>query len=646
MPSNPLPDRFRLSRILAAAALLCCLAPAFAQKQDPDFANLSLEELADIEITTVSRKPELLRETPASVVVIRGDDIRRAGAQTLPEALRLAPNLHVARLDARNYAIGARGFNIALQNKMLVLVDGRTIYSPLFSGVFWEAQDLVMADIDRIEVISGPGATVWGANAVNGVINIITLPADRTQGGMATLAGGADLSVASLRYGTQSGSFAYRLYAKHANSDDLETESGGTSRSGFYRRQAGFRMDGDAFGADVTLQGDIYRSTNHQSGQLANSRLEGGNLLGRATWRFNMDSELRVQAYYDKTGRDQPGSVFQDLDTYDLDIQHTLRFARAHTLVWGGGHRIARDEVRPREGAISFLPPRRALKWTNVFAQDEFRMNERLRLTAGLKLERNSYTGVESLPYLSLAFDAAPGHLLWASASRAVRVPSRIDRDLYSPVSPPLVNGVPQYFIAGGPEFVSERARVFQLGYRGSPRRNLNYAVTLYHSDYDRLRTLEPNPRGPGYVFSNMAKGETYGAEMTASWDIRPDLRVSLGHVAQKVRQWLKPESKDISGGTDISSNDPSSWSLLRASWDISDRMELDLTARRVGSLPQPAVPSYTAVDVRVGWELRDDLELSVMGQNLFGPGHAEFGPAQTRPFFDRALIAKLTWRF
>lgn len=646
MRSIPLPDPVRPLRILAVAAALCSLAPAFASPQDPDFANLSLEELADIEITTVSRKPELLRETPAPVVVIRGDEIRRSGAQSLPEALRLAANLHVARLDARNYAIGARGFNIALQNKMLVLIDGRTIYSPLFSGVFWEAQDIVLGDIDRIEVISGPGATVWGANAVNGVINIITLPADRSQGGMATVSGGAGLSLASLRYGARSGGFAYRLYAKHARSDDLETESGGISRTGFQRRQVGFRMDGEALGADLTLQGDAYRSTNHQPGQQSDTRLDGANLLGRAAWRFSMDSELRVQAYYDKTGRDQPGSVVQDLDIYDIDIQHTLRFADRHTLVWGGGHRIARDDVRPRGGAISFLPPRRELKWTNVFAQDEFRMTDRLRLTAGLKLERNSYTGVENLPYLSLAFDAAPGHLLWASASRAVRVPSRIDRDLYSPVAPPVVNGVPQFFIAGGPGFLSERARVVQFGYRGSPRRDLHYALTLYRSDYDRLRTLEPNPRGPGYVFSNMAEGETHGAEMTATWDIRPHLRVSLGHTVQKIRQWLKPGSRDISGSTDIASNDPSSWTLLRASWDVSDRVEVDLTARRIGSLPQPAVPSYTAVDVRVGWELRDDLELSLMGQNLFAPGHTEFGPPQTRLTFDRALLAKLTWRF
>lgn len=646
MPSIPLPDPVRPLRILAAAAALCCAPAAFAGPQDPDFANLSLEELADIEITTVSRKVELLRETPASVVVIRGDEIRRSGAQTLPEALRLAANLHVARIDGASYAIAARGFNNNLQNKLLVLVDGRSIYSPLFSGVFWDAQDLVLTDIDRIEVISGPGATVWGANAVNGVINIITLPADRTQGGLVTVGGGADFAKSTVRYGAQSGAFAYRLYAKYATSDDLERENGKVSRTGWRRRQAGFRMDGDALGADVTLQGDIYRAALHQALRPVDTELHGGNLLARAGWQLNMDSELRVQAYFDTTRRHQPGTLADDLDTYDLDVQHTRRFNGGHTLVWGGGHRMARDRTRALGAGIQFLPARRTLKWTNLYAQDELRLGERTRVTAGLRLERNSYTGTESLPYLSLAFDAAPGHLLWTSVSRAVRVPSRIDRELYSPVTPLVVNGVPQYALAGGPDFVSERARVAQVGYRGSPHKNINYALTLYFSDYDRLRTLEPNPRGPGVVFLNKAEGETYGAELTASWDIRPNLRVSVGHVAQKLRLWPKADSQDLSAGTGIATNDPSSWTLLRASWDVSDRVEMDLSARHIGSLPRPAVPSYTAVDVRVGWELRDDLELSVMGQNLFAPGHAEFGPPQLRTTFDRALLAKLTWRF
>ena len=633
-------------RKLVATAVLCLVAQCVhADPQDADFASLSLEELGNIEITSVSRKAEMLRDTPASVYVIRGNEIRRAGAQTLPEALRLAPNLHVARVDARNYAVSARGFNNPFQNKMLVMIDGRTIYSPLFSGVFWDAHDLVMPDIERIEVISGPGATVWGANAVNGVINIITRSADRTQGGLAAVGGGGGQRLGSARYGAKAGDFSYRLYAKYARMDDLETENGGTSRTGMQRRTAGFRVDGPALGGDVTVQGDVYRGELHQAGT-RDIEIGGANLLGRLSRRLADGSELRLQAYIDNTTRDQPGAFIEDLDTFDLDLQHTLRLSDRHSLIWGGGHRVARDDVRPNGPGFAFLPGKRDLKWSNLYAQDEIHIGERTRVTAGLKLERNSYTGLETLPYLSVAFDASPGHLLWASASRAVRVPSRIDRDLFAPAVAPVVNGVPQFAIAGGPDFQSEVARVMQLGYRGNPHAKLSYALTLYYSDYDRLRTLEPNPRGTGAVFLNKAEGTTHGAEFSASWDPRPDLRFTFGHVVQKLDLRAKPGSADTSAATGFATNDPGAWSLLRASWDVSRAVELDLTARRVGALPRPVVPSYTAVDLRLGWEIQDDLELSVMAQNLFASRHAEFGAPGVRPVMDRSLVGRLSWRF
>ena len=632
-------------RLIATAVLGCCAQLAQADPQAPNFANLSLEELGNIEITSVSRKAEMLRDTPASVYVIRGDEIRRAGANSLPEALRLAPNLHVARVDARNYAVSARGFNNPFQNKLLVMIDGRTIYSPLFSGVFWDAHDLVMPDIERIEVISGPGATVWGANAVNGVINIITRSSERTLGGLVTAGGGNGHRFGTARYGAEVGDFSYRVYARSSRVDDLDTENGSISRTGMQRRAAGFRMDGQAFGGEVTVQGDIYRGELHQAGT-RDIEIGGANLIGRLNRRLANGSELRVQAYIDETTRDQPTAFVEDLDTFDLDVQHTMRFSDRHTLVWGGGHRVARDDVRINGRGFAFLPGKLDLKWTNIYAQDEVRVGERTRITAGLKLERNSYTGLETLPYLSVAFDASAGHLLWASAARAVRVPSRIDRDLYSPAVPAVVNGLPQYAIAGGPDFQSEVARVLQLGYRGNPHAELSYALTLYYSDYDRLRTLEPNPRGSGLVFMNKAEGHTYGAEFSATWDARHDLRFTLGHVMQKLHMHAKPGSMDSSASTRIATNDPSSWSLLRASWDVSPALELDLTARHVGALPRPVVPSYTAVDVRVGWEIRDDLELSVMAQNLFAPRHAEFGAPGVRPVMDRALVGRLSWRF
>lgn len=634
--------------LAAAAALALSAAPARAAGEalaaPEDFASLSLEELTNIQITSVSRRSERLVDTPAPVYVIRGAEIRRAGASTLPEALRLAPNLQVARLDARNYAVTARGFNSAFENKLLVLIDGRTVYSPLFSGVYWDAQDVVLEDVDRIEVISGPGATIWGANAVNGVINIITRRAADTQGSQVSLGGGRDVRDGSVRYGGRAGGGYYRVYGKYAQGEDSETAAGRNTQTGWRRRQAGFRYDLPGLGGDLTLQGDAYHGSLHQAGT-REIETGGANLLARHTRLLSGGSELRVQAYLDHTERDQPNAFIEHLDTFDLDLQHTLRLNAANLLIWGGGYRQARDHVT--NGAnFAFLPGDEILAWTNIYAQDELRLAATLRLNLGLKLERNSYTGTEKLPYLSVAWDVHPDHMLWASLSRAVRVPSRIDRDFYSPAAPAVVNGVPQYTIAGGPDFVSEVARVVQAGYRGQPRPSLSYAATLYYSEYSRLRTLEPNAAGPGAVFRNQANGTSYGIELSGTWSVTPRWRLTAGYTAQHLELELAPGSQDLAGSTGLANNDPRAWSSLRSSWDLTDDLELDAGLRHVGSLPRPSVPAYTAGDIRLGWRLRRDLELSVQALNLFADGHAEFGSAAGRSSWDRQLTARVTWRF
>jgi iron complex outermembrane receptor protein len=603
-----------------------------------NFANLSLEELGSIQVTSVSRRVERLADVAASVFVIRGDEIRRAGATTLPEALRLAPNLQVARVDARNYAITARGFNNPFANKMLVLIDGRTVYSPLFSGVFWDAQDVVLADIERIEVISGPGATVWGANAVNGVINIITRSAADTQGGLLTIGGDKGQRNGAARLGAPLGTGHYRLYAKHASADDTRNATGVSTRTGWQRSQAGFRVDLSS----LTISGDAYKGDLHQAGT-RDIFIKGANLLGRSNWNLGPGSDLRLQAYLDHTSRDQPNAFVEHLNTFDLDLQHTLAFDQ-HVLVWGGGYRKAFDRLS-NGAAFSFLPAKRDLAWSNVYAQDEWRHNA-LRVTAGLKLERNSYTGLEHLPYLSVAWDGAANHLLWGSLARAVRVPSRIDHDLYAPSNPPVVAGVPRYGIAGGPDFISETAKVLQLGWRGEPLPRTHYAVTLYYSEYDRLRTLEPNPKGAGSAFLNKGEGDSSGIELSGSWDISPTWRISAGHVAQRAHLRAEPGSADAVGATGLANNDPASWSTLRSSHDLSSNMELDFTLRRVGALPRPVVPSYTALDIRFGWEIRPDLELSLIARNLLAADHPEFGAPASRSVYERNVFGRLTWRF
>jgi iron complex outermembrane receptor protein len=628
----------------ACAALLAAPAVrADIPAHDEDMAELSLEELANIQVTSVSRRSEALSGAAASIFVITGTDIRRAGATSLPEALRLAPNLQVARVDARNYAVTARGFSSPFENKLLVLVDGRTVYSPLFSGVFWDVQDVVLDDVERIEVISGAGATLWGANAVNGVINIITKSSAATQGALLAGTLGKDARDGAVRYGGRmQGDGHYRAYAKHAENDDTRTAAGATVPTGWHRDQAGFRADWGAAAQGVTVQGDVYDARLRQAGT-PDIKVAGANLLGRVSRTFADGSSATVQLYWDRTERDQPLAFHERLDTFDLQLQHAVRVGANHHVVWGGGYRLGHDRVE-NGPAFGFLPGTLDLHWANLFAQDEIALRDNVRLTAGLKIEDNNYTGVEVLPTVRLAWNPRPASLVWTSLSRAVRAPSRIDRDLYSPIRPAVVNGVPQYRVAGGPGFESETANVFELGYRAQPAPSLSYSTTLFFSRYDRLRTLEPNPSGPGSVFENMADGLTRGIEAWATWQAADAWRLAAGGVVQRVGTTLQPGSRDLSGTTGLFTSDPTHYWQVRSSYDLAPGQEVDVTVRRVGALPRPAVPAYTAVDARWGWRIRPGVELSVIGRNLLDPRHAEFGAPATRSEYERTLAVRVVW--
>jgi iron complex outermembrane receptor protein len=629
---------------LALMAVLTAAAPAHAALRTQEMADLSLEELANIRVTSVSKRSESLADAPASISVITGEEIRRSGATTLPEALRLAPNLQVARVDARNYAVTARGFNSAFENKLLVLIDGRTVYSPLFSGVFWDAQDVVLEDVARIEVISGPGATLWGANAVNGVINIITKSAGDTQGGLLATGAGKYEKNSALRYGGALGNGGhYRVYGKYSETEDLKNAAGTTIPTGFRRQQAGFRTDWENANRSYTLQGDTYRGSLHQFGTQDIS-IAGANLNGRVNTKLADDSNISLQGYWDYTERNQPGAFIEYLNTFDFQFQHSLKMGSAHDLVWGAGYRHAIDRV-VNGAAFAFLPGSLTMHWGNVFVQDEITLAKDWRLTTGLKLEHNHYTGLEYLPTLRLAWKPSQTDLVWASASRSVRTPSRIDHDFYAPTTPAVVAGVPQYAIGGGPNFRSEIAKVVELGYRGQFAPKISYSATLFYSQYDRLRTLEPNTPGPGSVFRNEASGTSRGIEMWGNWQALPAWRLSAGWVAQKVTTKLNPGSLDASGATGLATTDPSNYWTLRSSWDVAQNHELDVTVRHVGSLSSPSVPGYTTMDVRYGWKIRPDLELSVVGQNLLDQSHPEFGAAAGRSEMERTVFAKVVWK-
>lgn len=650
-PGTPLTGLFRPLPLRAAALVLCLPlfagSAAAATSSVHELADMSLEDLANIQVTSVSRKAESLADAPAAIFVITGDDIRRSAATTLPEALRLAPNLQISRVDARNYAISSRGFNGVFADKMLVLIDGRTVYSPLFSGTFWDAQDVMLEDVDRIEVISGPGGTVWGANAVNGVINVITRSAQDTQGILLSGGAGSREKNGALRYGGQLGNGGYyRVYGKYSDNDDTRNSKGNALAEGWRRDQTGFRADWGGRADNGTLQGDAYAGRLHQAGT-RDIQISGGNILGRLNRELSDGSSVRFQAYLDHTMRDQPNAFVDRLTTADLEGQHAIKLGPQHTITWGGGYRFMQDHVDNGAG-FSFLPGSLNSHVANIFAQDEIELARTLHLTLGAKLEHNNYTGRESLPSARLAWKFAPDQLLWGALSHAVRSPSRIDRDFYAPTTPAIKNGVPQYLFNGGPGFQSEVARVAEVGYRGRLSSTVSFAVTANYSQFEDLRTLEPNANGPGFFFRNGARGTSKGLEMTGAWQVMPAWRLSGGVVAQRI------DTAANSGVVDVlptvasafanSGVDPSSYWMLRSTWDIDASKDLDVTLRHTGALPS-GTSAYTSMDLRYGWRVNRNLELSVVGQNLLASSHNEFGMDLAGSQFERALFLKLVWR-
>jgi iron complex outermembrane recepter protein len=601
-------------------------------------AQMTLEELSNIEISSVSKKPELLSDAPAAIYVITQEDIRRSGATSIPEILRLAPNLQVARVDASQYAITARGFNSTTANKLLVLIDGRSVYTPLYSGVFWDAQDVRTENIERIEVISGAGGTLWGSNAVNGVINIITNNSSDTQGGLVSLGAGNAENGASVRYGGKFGETAtYRIYGKKFNRDDTIMENGNSAQDAWHKELAGFRTDWSADSDTLMLQGQAYDSSIDQAIN-DNKELSGGNLLAR--WNRNLQdgASLQVQTYYDHTRRVYPGTFGEVLDTYDVDVQHGFHWRNNHDVVWGGGYRYSRDAVT-NSAVLAFLPADKDLTLANVFAQDDVTLAERLKLTVGLRLERNNYTGLENQPNLRLAWKPSDQALLWSSIARVVRTPSRVDRELFAPGNPPYT------FLDGGPDFQSEKLTAYEVGYRATPSQRASFSISTFYNVYDRLRSLEPTAGAPPYVLANMMEGNTCGIETWGDYAITEWWRLKAGYTYLKKDLRLKPGSGDTTSLQSVET-DPRHQFSLRSMTDLAHDLSLDIALRSVGSLPGTAVPGYVVADGRLGWRIAQGTELSMSAFNLFDKRHSEFGAAGTRSEFGRIFYAKMLWSF
>lgn len=624
---------------LGVACLFLVAGPVWsAQSEATALTTLSLEELGELRVTSVSKKEQRLADAAAAIYVITEDAIRRAGARTLPEALRLAPNLQVAQIDAKTYTITARGFNTgSTNNKLLVLIDGRTVYTPLYSGVFWEVQDVLLQDIDRIEVISGPGGTLWGANAVNGVINVISKKANSTVGALGYAMAGNTERALAIRHG---GAFegdggAYRVYAKADQGRHTTRINGADGLDGWARWQLGFRSDWRWAHSDLTAQGDAYRSSGDQT-PTGRQRNTGANLQLRWNQTLADGAALRLQSYLDRTTRDIPGTFSEQLNTLDFDVQYSMPGGGGQQTIWGGGYRVSDDHVG-NTAALAFLPADRKLHWANLFVQHERSVLPNLSMSVGAKAETNDYTGLEFLPSLKLAWKPSDPQLLWVGLSRAVRAPSRIDTDFYVPGKPP-------YQLAGGPDFKSEIANTLELGWRAQQGQALSYSVVLSHSEYDRLRSLDMQP-GRAIVFRNQVSGGVDALEAWASYQVSSAWSLDASAVLLHER---------FSGANLASSspgNDPRARWTLGSRWNIDDNQYLDVRLRHVGKLPSPAIPAYTAVDAHFGWRVSKAVELSVSGRNLFDPRHREFAPSSAAQranpvLLERALDIAVTVRF
>ena len=619
-------------RLACAACVASGSIPAAAAQQTAALAlsdklrSLSIEELTRIEVTSASKRAEPLSAAPTALFVITGEDIRRSGYTSLPEALRLAPNLDVQRVNAREYAITARGFGgYETARHLLVLIDGRSIYSTLFSGVFWELRDLPLEDIERIEVISGPGGTLYGLNAVNGVINIITKDSADTQGFIARASAGADERTALLRYGGNLGeSGNFRAYVNAHERDDFDDGAGPDFDDGDEGVRAGFRTDVESAADRFTLSGDIF---DNDSNRAPGNGENGGNVVARWTRSTGNGSSVHVQAYFDTYERRFVG-VSDKLEMIDLEAQANWTAGR-HSIVAGIGGRTTKDEFINRLNIFQLDPVERRLWLGNMFVQDRFALTDRLALIAGLKLEKTSFTDVEVLPNLRLAYQPNDRTLLWSAVSRAVRTPSRIDRDLTAP-------GV---LLAG--TFNSEKLTALEAGYRGQPAERLSLSVSLFYNFYDGIRTTEP--AGSTMLLpvrlENGLKGETFGIEAWATGQLAPWWRMSAGIATLDKDFELKTGRVDIQNGVSLG-NDADFQTRLRSQINLGDHVELDAMLRVVDRKPKPRVKTHAEADVRLAWRPSELIELFVAGRNLLHDRFDESGDRSRAQLIPRSVVA------
>lgn len=599
---------------------------------------MSLEDLTNVQISSVSKSVEPLSDAPAAIYVVTGDDVIRSGATTIPEMLRLAPNLEVAQLNASTYAISARGFNVSnnasFSNKLLVMIDGRSIYTPLFGGVYWDMQQVLPENIDRIEVVSGPGATLWGANAVNGIINIITKGSGDNQGGLLTVGGGNLERMASLQYsGRLDGDLTYRVHAEGVDFSEFRTPQGHGAGDGWSKPQGGFRLDWTPPGDAVTLQGELFTAQEDPNGFIT-----GRYLAGNWQHQFGDGSTLQVEAYYDKEARflDNGAGAF-NIETFNLDIQHSFAVGSWNNVVWGAGERVFSYDIE--NTAIALIPSKRTLNLANVFGQDTMTLADRFKLTVGLKLEDEPYVGVQVMPSVRGSWKVLDSTLLWAAVSRAVRSPTPVDEDFHEYSGPTDVLG-------GSHAFLPEELTAYELGARVQTSPRLSFSLSGFYNVYDDLRTVEPslNPP-PVYAFANEMRGLIYGLEMWGSYRVTDWWRLTAGFSIQHEHLRIQPGSRDV-GGLDFAADDPNHQASLRSSIDFGHGVTWDAYLRYVGALHHPKVADYGELNMRLGWQVTPAVDLSVSGFNLLHDQHREFYEDGVADEIPRSFFVETRWRF
>jgi iron complex outermembrane receptor protein len=655
-----------------------------------DLTEMSLEALMDIDVTSVSKKSQKLANAAAAVFVITQEDIRRSGVTTIADALRLAPGVQVARLDSNKWAVSIRGFNGRYANKLLVLMDGRSLYTPFFSGVYWEVQDTPLEDIERIEVIRGPGAALWGANAVNGVINITTKQADSTLGGLVSAGGGTrERGFGTARYGLSLGDATdVRLYAKYNNRDNGVDAVGNATHDAWNITRGGLRLDSHPTGADqFTLQGDYYDGKLDETYNLflppafipptvvdATSGVSGGNIISRWQRTMSEKSSLSLQVYFDHYERQMAISA-EKRNSFDLEFQHRFALGSFQDVIWGIGYRYSQDEFDDNFTA-SFTPPSRDEHLYSAFLHDEIMLvPERLALILGSRFERKDYTGFEVQPNGRLLWTPTPRQTVWAAVSRAVRTPSRAEQTIRyrqgaalvdTGLQPPAPQQIPVVAtITGSRDFKSEEVLAYELGYRSEPHPRVSFDIAAFYNVYQHLRTLSTGPLIPPSasqpfatlpaLTSNDMHAHAVGVELSSTWKPYDWWRLQATYSYLNIAAHLDSADPSIFNVTErgnASGDSPHHQFSVRSGFDMGRQVTLDLWLRGVDRLTfvdLTSIPGYITLDTRLAWKPLTNLEIALVGQNLLHEHNQEFFPEliNTVPSqVERGVYGKVTWVF